>query len=59
MDKKRQTALQKKAVYSIKKTLSDFYYSLEDYLRQTVNSLSPIFQFQTHHLGKSRETISR
>ena len=35
MDKKRQTALQKKAVYSIKKTLSDFYYSLEDYLTLT------------------------
>ena len=51
------TLLPKKAVYNIKKTLSDFYYSLEDYLRQTVNSLSPIFQFQTHHLGKSRETI--
>ena len=50
---KRNRALKKKTPSNIKKTFSDFYYSLEDYLKQTVNSLSPICQFQTHHRGGS------
>ena len=59
MDKRDRPPYKKKTVYGIKKTLSDLYYSLEDYLKQTVNSLSPIYQFQTHHLRESRETIFR
>lgn len=51
-DKETNRLTKKKRRYPTpKKPLSDFYYSLEDYLND--NSLSSIYQFQTHHLGES------
>lgn len=39
MDKRDKPPYKKKTVHGIKKTLFDFYYSSEDYLKQTLNSL--------------------